>query len=529
MNPLIRGDRETVMPAKTLWGSLLAALLLGACAVNPVTGERNLGLVSAPQEIQMGAQSYVPARQMQGGDYVADPSVAEYVSRVGQRLAAVSDRDLPYEFSVINSSVPNAWAMPGGKIAVNRGLLVELESEAELAAVLAHEIVHAAARHSAQGIERDILLQGAVLAAGIAAASSGLQDLAMGGARVAAELTSKKYGRDAEREADRFGMDYMIRAGYDPQAAVSLQETFLRLSEGNRQDWLTGLFASHPPSQERVLANRAHAQALPPGGEVGRETYQARMAVLQRTRGAYEAHDRGRKALTEGDAARAEALAREALAVEPREALFHGLLGNALAEQGRRSEALASYDRALARDDGFFHYYLHRGLLHQKMGNAAAAEVDLQKSLTLFPTAPAFASLGDLALQAGNRAQAVDYYRKAAKSDSEAGKRAAAALARLELESNPGAYLKLEAGVDRGGYLVARVTNTTPVPVRDVRLVVRYPDAAGRTRQEGRAVPGVLGAGQAVEVPLGVGPVKSREQVRGVQVEVVSARLAENR
>ena len=86
---------------------------------------------------------------MQGGAYVVDPELNRYVREVGARLARASDRALPYEFVVLNNSTPNAWALPGGKIAVNRGLLVELDNEAELAAVLGHEIVHAAARHGA--------------------------------------------------------------------------------------------------------------------------------------------------------------------------------------------------------------------------------------------------------------------------------------------------------------------------------------------------------------------------------------------
>ncbi|MCK5913863.1 MAG: M48 family metalloprotease, partial [Desulfuromusa sp.] len=145
---------------------------LAGCAVNPVTGENELALVSESSEISIGNKQYVPSRQMQGGDYNTVPEIAIYVKRVGQKLAAVSDRQLPYEFNVINDSTPNAWALPGGKIVINRGLLVELNSEAELAAVLGHEIVHAAARHGAKGMERGMLLQGAVLAAGIASHNS---------------------------------------------------------------------------------------------------------------------------------------------------------------------------------------------------------------------------------------------------------------------------------------------------------------------------------------------------------------------
>ena len=132
---------------------------LSGCAINPVTGQNELSLVSEQQELAIGAQQYAPARQSQGGDYEVDHQLTAYVNQVGQRLAAVSDRKLPYEFKVLNSSVPNAWALPGGKISINRGLLTELQSEAELAAVLGHEIVHAAAKHGVQSMSTGMLLQ----------------------------------------------------------------------------------------------------------------------------------------------------------------------------------------------------------------------------------------------------------------------------------------------------------------------------------------------------------------------------------
>ncbi len=125
----------------------LCSITLYGCATNPVTGKRELGLVPKSYELQIGSKQYLPSRQMQGGDYVVDPELTKYVNGVGQRLAAVSDRKLPYEFVVLNNSVPNAWALPGGKITINRVLLTVLNREAELSAVLGHEIVHAAAKH----------------------------------------------------------------------------------------------------------------------------------------------------------------------------------------------------------------------------------------------------------------------------------------------------------------------------------------------------------------------------------------------
>ncbi len=166
---------------------LMLALLAG-CAVNPVTGKQELSLVSEQQELAIGAQQYAPARQSQGGDYEADRELTAYVNQVGQKLAAVSDRKLPYEFKVINSSVPNAWALPGGKISINRGLLTELQNEAELAAVLGHEIVHAAAGHGAQSMSTGMLLQAGVMGAAMATQGTSYANLAQIGTGLGAQL-----------------------------------------------------------------------------------------------------------------------------------------------------------------------------------------------------------------------------------------------------------------------------------------------------------------------------------------------------
>ena len=275
------------------------ALLLGltGCAVNPVTGDRELMLVSSEQDVSTGEQMYAPMQQSQGSVYDIDPQLTEYVSGVGMKVAAASGVDLPYEFVILNNSVPNAWALPGGKIAINRGLLTEMRTEAELAAVLGHEVTHAAARHSAQQQSRGMLTQGLVVATTIAASDSSYGDLVAAGAGIAGQLTLTKYGRDAELESDKYGMRYMSKAGYDPQGAVALQETFVRLSEGRNQDWLSGLFASHPPSQERVNANRKRLENLPPGGKVGEDDYAAAMQLTRNAMPAYEAYDEGRKAL----------------------------------------------------------------------------------------------------------------------------------------------------------------------------------------------------------------------------------------
>ena len=252
--------------------ALLLAALVAGCAVNPVTGRNELSLFDETQEINLGTNQYGPTQQSQGGPYTADPELSEYVSKVGQRLARVSDRSLPYEFIIIDDSTPNAWALPGGKIGINRGLLVRLNSEAELAAVLSHEIVHAAARHSAKSIERGLLMGSVLNAAGAALESSNVNyaGIVQDGARLGSQMLLQSYGREAELESDAYGMIYMLRAGYDPEAAVSLQETFVALSSGPKIMQQTSLagrrrLPGHNP-HEAYRSCRRHPILIPPPG-----------------------------------------------------------------------------------------------------------------------------------------------------------------------------------------------------------------------------------------------------------------------
>jgi beta-barrel assembly-enhancing protease len=505
---------------------LLTAALLAGCAVNPVTGKKELRLVPEATELSLGAEQYAPSRQSQGGDYTAHPEVAAYVRSVGNRLAAVSDRGLPYEFTLINDSSPNAWALPGGKIAVNRGLLTELGSEAELAAVLGHEIVHAAARHGAQGMERGILLQGAVMAAGVAASGTDYGDLAAGGAGLAAGLIGQKYGRDAERESDFYGMQYMARAGYDPQAAVNLQQTFVRLSEGKQSNWLAGLFSSHPPSQERVDANRQTAASLPAGGELGAERYRQQIAPLLAAKGAYAAYDQGRQALAKGEAQQALTLADQAIAAEPREALFYGLRGDALQKQGNYRGAVAEYDRALARNGDYFLFYQQRGLALQQLGEGTRAAADFEQGVKRLPTATALNALGEQALARGNRSQALEYFGAAAGSKSPAGEAAARSLLRLDLPANPQKYLKIALGLDARGMVQARLSNPTAEAIGDLAYALRFTDGRGQPQTLSRSYNGTLAPGASVVVAVGLGP---RSDLKGVQAAIVGARLVERR
>ncbi|MCB1648952.1 MAG: M48 family metalloprotease [Pseudomonadales bacterium] len=247
------------------------ALVLSSCAVNPATGQANIVTMSEKRELEIGAEEH--AKVMSSMPLVEDESLTAYINEVGQRLAAVSDRpDLTYTFTVIDSPEINAFALPGGYVYVNRGLLAYLNSEAELAAVIGHEIGHITARHAVQQQSRGALARVASGVGGVVAAVAtgsgyiGSQIMDVGSLWAQAGLSG--FGREHELEADTLGAEYLLRAGYDPQAVIKVvtvlknQEDF-NTKVANQQPSYHGLFATHPRNDTRLQQAIASVGALP--------------------------------------------------------------------------------------------------------------------------------------------------------------------------------------------------------------------------------------------------------------------------
>lgn len=451
-----------------------------ACSVNPVTGENELSLMSQSDELNVGNQQYTPTQQSQGGQYYLDSELTFYVASIGKKLAAVSDRpDLPYEFVILNNSVPNAWALPGGKIAINRGLLLELQDEAELAAVLGHEIVHAAARHTAARMTKNQLLGVGVAVLGIGLSTSGndYQGLILGGAALGSQLVQSKYGRDAELESDFYGMRYMAEAGYDPQGAIDLQKTFVRLSENKQSDIISGLFASHPPSQERVDTNISTAAELGGGGVRNKALYQKRISQLKRDQPAYAAYDNGRKALQDKDYSGALRFANNAISTQPQESIFHELKGLSLEGSKDQQGALAAYNQAIKLNNQLFSHYLHRGLLKQAMGDNKGAETDLTASKNLLPTQAAANALGKASFAQGKTNQAMANLQESALAGGAIGQQSQLLLEKIELPINPTKYIPTRLGLSEEGYLTVTISNRASRTISNpVIEIFRYSD-----------------------------------------------------
>ncbi|WP_053981728.1 M48 family metalloprotease [Marinagarivorans algicola] len=413
-----------------LAATIASPLLLASClAVNPVTGERELVLMPLSQQISMGEQYYGPYQQQQGGQYTVDPGLTRYVAGIGKRLAAVSDQpDLPYEFVVLNDSSPNAWALPGGKIAINRGLLVMLDDEAQLAAVIGHEIVHAAAGHSAAQQTRQTLLGMGTQALGAVAQQTEYGGLIMMGTQYGSGALNAHYGRDDELEADEYGVKYMERTGYHPQAAVELQEKFLALKNGNDGDFMSNLLASHPPSGERVKRNSRYASGK--SGVRNKAAFQQATAQLRKDQVAYDLHAQALKYANNKQMDKALDMASQAVKRQPKEALFHTAYGQLLLANKQPSQAYSAFTKAVQQNPNYFLPQLMAGLSAKELGKKAEAQKYLSTSLRLLPTAQANYYLGELALES-NKNAAANYFKAAATDQGEVGKAAQAQLARL--------------------------------------------------------------------------------------------------
>ena len=514
------------MRRKHLVGSLCAALLLTtACTVNPVTGERQLSLVSAEQEVSIGRQQYLPAQQAQGGRYYIDPEIQFYVASIGKKLAAVSDRpNLPYEFVVLNNSVPNAWALPGGKIAINRGLLTHLQDESELAAVLAHEIVHAAARHSAAQMTRGTLLNIGAQALGAAAQSNGFGELGGMAAQLGSTAWMASYGRSAELESDAYGMEYMVRAGYDPRGAVTLQETFVKLSEGRQSDFITGLFASHPPSEDRVAANKEKVKTYPPGGIVNRAVYQKKIARMLKDQPAYKAQADAMQALTDKKPEQALAYLDRAVALQSREGQFWELRGHAWGMLDNLANADKAYSTAISKNPDYFSHYLARGVLRFKQGQKTAAGNDLDKSQKLLPTPVASLYLGNIAHANGDTESAITYYREAAQTQGDIGQQANDKLASIEMSQVPNRYILNKLSVDSDGYLLLSVYNRSNIPATGVVVQVTEMASAYVTGPSVQIAIGTLSANTQKTVSTRIGPIKDAATLNRYQALVITAK-----
>ncbi len=260
--------------SKKLWlfVSVLTLCLCVGCAVNPITGEEEFMLISEDQDIEIGKQ-YSPEVEKQLGGRIADDTLQSYIDSVGQKIARICHRSQwKYHFIAIDHKMINAMAMPGGYVFITRGMLQKMTTEAQLAALLSHEMVHIVARHSSAAMSRQTGISMVIAGVGASGAMPESGE-ALRAVQLASQLIGLKYSRDQERQADLAGMDYAVRAGYNPNGAVELMQMLEAQDEFRPADFLS----SHPSPENRILYLTTRAQTRYPNVKnlrVAKDDYQ---------------------------------------------------------------------------------------------------------------------------------------------------------------------------------------------------------------------------------------------------------------
>jgi len=259
-----------ILPAILLAGMLASGAALSGCTTNPATGGQSFTAFMSPdEERRVGAEQHPKLTKAFGGEY-QDAGLKRYLDGLGALLQSTSEIPKPpFTFTLLDSPVVNAFALPGGYVYVSRGLMALANDEAELAGVVAHEIGHVTARHSAERVSRGVL---ANLGAAILGAVVG-EPLLNNAAQLAAGAYIQGYSRDQEFEADQLGVRYLTRSGFDPLAMSSFLGTLgaehqlaLKIAGKEGRDPAGGLFSSHPRTGARVEKAAASARAAAGGG-----------------------------------------------------------------------------------------------------------------------------------------------------------------------------------------------------------------------------------------------------------------------
>lgn len=326
--------------------AVLGALSFGgACSVNPVTGKSQLDLLGEAQEIEIGTKMY-PGTIQESMGAIEDKSVQEMVRRVGLAVAAVGHRPaLPYEFTAVDEPEVNAFALPGGKICITRGLLARLDSEDGMAAVLAHEVGHVTARHVVSSYNRQILAGVISVGAGIymETSDSAYRGLVGLGAMLGTQLALAYYSREQERQADSLGLDYAVKAGYSPHGMIETHKVLLALHDG-KVSLAERMFASHPMSAERLASAERDIAKLPADVQarpLKSGSYRTAAARLLAARPAWDLAAEGRRLIGAKKVREAEGKLAEAVRKEPGAGMIRTLHAISLAMSKQRDPAVA--------------------------------------------------------------------------------------------------------------------------------------------------------------------------------------------
>jgi predicted Zn-dependent protease len=356
--------------------------------------------VSEAEEIEMGRQAAPSLNWSYGGEF-HDPELKAYLEGIVKKLWENSERPyLPLKFSVQNTSVPNAFALPG-YVAITRGLLAELQNEAQFVAVMGHEVGHVMARHSAKRMTQLQLQQLGLIIGGVVLSESKQRDLILGIGAVSSSLLLLKYSREQELQSDRLGVRYMAALGYDPYEAMNAHEQ-LQVAVDNylqrqgvksqKGSLLEAILSTHPRHEIRLEEIRQMIKELPPykitGDGKGRERFLRKTRRLREVNKAYFVYDKAVRLYEENRLDEAEKTLKKAISMNASQSPFYNLYGMIKLKLSRYDEAEGYFKKALNIDSRYQPAIYGQGLVFLNRKQYRQAIDEFKKSLKLYPSHP---------------------------------------------------------------------------------------------------------------------------------------------
>ncbi len=392
-------------------------VLFSGCAVDPVTGKKELMMVSQQQEIGIDKQQS-PFQFSSDYGVTRDRKVNQYVQQIGKNLLPNVHRpQMPYSFQCVNATYINAYAFPGGTIAVTRGILLKLQNEAELAGLLGHELGHVNARHAAEQMSKGQL--SSMLVAGLSAAAStqgkGLGELTQQLGALSQGLLLSKYSRDNEREADALGNEYMVKAGYPSRGFTGLMEMLQSLNK-KQPSSAQVLFSTHPMSSERLAAARQREKgiyATSKASSDNRDRYMDAIASLRAKEKGIILLQEGEKYMAKKEFDQAQNSIKQALTHLKRDYTANMLMAKCLMFREKPAHALPYANRAKELYPSEAQAYYLAGIAYSDTRQFAKAYKDFETCDRVLPGNPQITFFKGYCLdQRGDRRPAAENYAK---------------------------------------------------------------------------------------------------------------------
>lgn len=339
-------------------------------------------LISEEKEIEFG-KLYTPSSLDEFEGLYPEKEVQEYINDLGLKVAKVAERKLPYRFYLVNSDIVNAFALPGGPVVITRGLFLMLENESQLVGVIGHELGHINARHHVKFLEKQLALN-LILQIGSVFLPQNLSgEILFQLGKVSASLLTLKFSRDQEREADRYGFLYSLKAGYSPEGMIEVFEKFEQLEKKRPPEWLS----THPLPESRIEEAKNYIATFKPSGVLIKDTRKFHLIkdLVLDTKKSYDYVKEGKNWYKKGNLEEAKIYFKKALELYPKNTPAFVYLADIEIKENNLVRAKNYIDSALKYDPGFFTANFLAGIINFKLKNLEKALNFFEKAKSLIP------------------------------------------------------------------------------------------------------------------------------------------------